>query len=373
MYRRAQQQQRKAGAGAVLPRQQHDDSSDATTYSSGSNFRRKVFRSFLLQSFGSPKTAGAAATILALCLIIAGLTVGSKVARSGQQAGHRQKRPRLPLSSDVKVSVVIMNHSRPRMVRESLLMKTFTEHPAVSEVLLCHSNPETKFNFDHPKVKNVDAIDANRKMGLSLRFHYCANDATNEWVIHVDDDMELSEQAVDDLLAEFHSNPHRIVGRYGRGYNYWKSPQRNGYDTATLDGPVEVVLTKILILEKQICKAFFKYSHLVEEMQQAEGQPLWNGEDIFVNLVANHVYKVPLNGPYNNYAISDLDVWEGSDEYKDDDTGEHDVSGNMDRHRPWNVGLKNWLNAYKRAQIHAAFRGKLWYTAKQRLAAIDDV
>ncbi|GKY90480.1 hypothetical protein MPSEU_000021800 [Mayamaea pseudoterrestris] len=276
-------------------------------------------------------------------------------------------KPKSKYPADTRISVVVMNHSRPRMIRESLLMKTLTEHDAVTEILLCHSNPLTKFTFDHVKVKNIDAVQANEEHGLSLRFWYCRQ-AQHQFVLHIDDDMELSPHALDDLLSEFTLNTHRIVGKYGRSYSYWRNLPRSGYDAATLGGPVEVVLTKILLLERSMCDAFFRHAHLVEQDVMKESRPLWNGEDIFVNLVANHEYNVPINGPYNNFAIKDLDVWEASDSFKDDDTGEHDVSGNMDRHRPWNVGWAPWLKAYRRSQAHAAFRGRLWYIAKQRLA-----
>jgi hypothetical protein len=278
-------------------------------------------------------------------------------------------KPKTPYPSDMRISVVLMNHNRPRMIHESQLLPTLLAHKAVQEVLLCHSSPRTAFVYNHSKVTNINAVAANAEHGLSLRFHYCRQ-AQHSVVLHVDDDMELSTQALDDLLSEFASHPHRIVGKYGRSYSYWRNVQRAGYDTASLGGPVEVVLTKILMLERDVCEQFFRYSPLVQDMVQAESSPLWNGEDIFVNLVANHYYQVPANGPYNNFAIKDLDVWEASDEFKDDDTGEHDVSGNMDRHRPWNVGWSAWWKAYRKSQRHAAYRGRFWYTAKQRLAEL---
>ena len=55
----------------------------------------------------------------------------------------RKQFPTLP--SNVTISVVLMNHNRPRMVRESLLTTTLSMHSAVNEILLCHSNLGTKF------------------------------------------------------------------------------------------------------------------------------------------------------------------------------------------------------------------------------------
>jgi hypothetical protein len=272
------------------------------------------------------------------------------------------------LAVDQKVSVVVMNHNRPRMIRESQLLKTFTSHPAIDEILLCHSNPETKFDLQHEKVTNIDAIEDNNKMGLSLRFHYCST-ARNDWVIIVDDDMELSSAAVDMLLSEFAANTKRIVGHYGRNYNWYRAFYRNGYDTRTVEGPAEVVLTKIMVIESDMCAAFFRHDHLMQDLLP-ESTPLWNGEDIFMSLVANHEYGVPINGPFRNYAIPDLNVWEASDELKDDVSGAVDISGNLDSHGIWKDGLGTCWEAVKKSQRHACYRGRLWSTAKQRLAAL---
>jgi hypothetical protein len=255
------------------------------------------------------------------------------------------------------------------MIRESFLMRTLTEHPSVSEILLCHSKPSTAFEFDHGKVKNINAVKKNQEMGLALRFHYCAT-AANEWVMHVDDDMELDASAVTELVRLMMDNPHRIVGHYGRSYHFWKVPHRHGYDYATLlSGPVEVILTKVLILEKQICKEFLKHAKIMQDMVQ-NSKPMWNGEDIFVNVVANHYYSVPWSGPFNNFAVADLNVWEASNEYKDDDIGISDVSGNMDRHGISHVGFWNWWIAWVHALKHSYYRGKFWATAKRRLAML---
>jgi hypothetical protein len=280
-----------------------------------------------------------------------------------------RKPERIVRPVDQKVTVVVMNHNRPRMIRESQLLKTFTYHPNIDEIILCHSNPNTKFDFQHEKVTNIDAVEDNNKMGLSLRFHYCST-ARNDWVIIVDDDMELSAAAVDMLLSEFATNTKRIVGHYGRNFNWYKAPNRNGYDTHTVAGPAEVMLTKIMVMESGMCANFFRHDHLMQDLLP-ESSPLWNGEDIFMSLVANHEYGVPANGPFRNYAIAELDVWEASDKFTDDTSGAADVSGNMDRHSIRKDGLWNWWNASRKSHKHAAYRGKLWSTAKQRLAALE--
>jgi hypothetical protein len=272
---------------------------------------------------------------------------------------------------DVRVSVVLMNHGRPYMIQKSTLIPTFLEHENIDEILLCHSNPKTKFELVKPKVKNIDATEMNQKIGLALRFHFC-QDAQNPWVIIVDDDQEVSANAIDQLLSEFNDNPRRIVGRYGRGYSYWSAPARYGYNTQTLLGDVEVVLTKFMILERQLCQKFFTYAHVVNDILP-QSKPLWNAEDIFMSLTANHVYKVPFNGPYNNYAMP-LDVKEADDKLYNDGGGDNEnVSGNLDRINLTNTDASAYWSAYNKAQTHTRYRGRLWYLAKTRLAALNDV
>ena len=117
--------------------------------------------------------------------------------------------------SEHKVSVVLMNHSRPRMIKESTLVPTLLQHPSVEEVVLLHTNPKTAFKFVHPKVVNVDATKENDQMGLSVRFYFCQL-VKSDWVLHVDDDMEFTEKTLNEMLSEFSKNTHRIVGRFGR-------------------------------------------------------------------------------------------------------------------------------------------------------------
>ena len=283
---------------------------------------------------------------------------------------------------NIKISAVIMNHARPRLLQQSDLLPVLCRHPAIQQILILHSNPATAFTnaqltnvpaSGKDKIQHIDASEQNQQLGLAVRFYYCSSLCTNEWVLHIDDDMELEASAMNDLLQHMLNNPHRIVGHYGRRYSYWRAPHRQGYDTTMLTGQaVEVVLTKILLMEKNICSEFLKYAPLMEDLLP-ESQPRWNGEDIFVNLVANHYYKVPPNGPYNNYAVADLHVWDvdttNSNYDNNTDTG---VSGNMDRTHLWQVGPTRWWQSYRKASAHTQYRGRLWATAKQRLAAIED-
>lgn len=269
----------------------------------------------------------------------------------------------LPLPPD-KVSVILMNYSRPRMVQESTLMRTLLSHPSVDEIVLLHSNPATAFHFLHPKVVNVDSAGQNDEMGLSLRFYFCQL-ARNPWIIHVDDDMEFEPGTLSDLLTEFARNPRRIVGRYGRDTVDARGSWFNGYSSRSTHLSTEVVLTKLMVMERETCGAFFEYAHLVWEdavLNDGEG-PLWNGEDIFMSLVANHVYGH--GGQKANLAMDWLDVWNAPEDLKDYANGRLDISGNMKGYRFWDW---HWWQSLLRRNRHYAYRGKLWNIGRKRLA-----
>jgi Glycosyl transferase family 64 domain len=285
---------------------------------------------------------------------------------------HPPPRPFAYPPPNCTVTVVLMNYARPRMlqVSTSSLLPVLLQHPAVTEILLCHANAKTAFAYHHPKVINIDAVETNQQLGMALRFYYCNNTATNEWVIHVDDDMELDESAINELIYHMRINPHRIVGHYARQYNFWKVPHRHGYDFGTVtEGPAEVILTKLLVTERRICHEFLRHAHLMNDMALT-ATPVWNGEDIFLSLVANHYYGVPWTGPFVHYAIAELNVWEADNSYKDDDSGERDVSANLDRHNILTAGWTDYWTAWYRQIRHMSYRGRFWATAKARLATL---
>ena len=158
------------------------------------------------------------------------------------------------------------------------------------------------------------------------------------------------------------------------------------------------------MLHRDLCHAFFDYQHLVwDDIVRPKSKPLWNGEDIFMSLVANHLYQteqlqrqggdiseqyfqrdadVPMDqriGRYNHYATAELDVWEAPPVAESDTAtrppsggnSKTGISGNMNRHILfWNVGWTEYWQAKAHAREHIQYRGLLWSTARQRLAKL---
>lgn len=277
------------------------------------------------------------------------------------------------------ITVVLMNHARPRNLQKSSLLPTLLENEHITEVLLLHSNPPNAFVYDHPKVRNINATRENAEMGLSLRFWFCGQSSSNDWNLIVDDDMLIPPSTLNALIEEYAKNPHRIVGVYGRMWSrlYKTGLFTHGYNTHNVKGPAEVVLTKVMLMERHICSHFHFFSSLVDDIT-ADSHPHWNGEDIFMSLVANHIYA---NGPYhpttkylastrqNNYAMAWLPVGDVGDTYADpnvsDADGALDVSGNVHSFQPWSA---QWRHRLHKGFMHLWYRGHLWTKAKERLA-----
>jgi len=271
------------------------------------------------------------------------------------------------LSPDQKVSVILMNYSRPRMIQESSLMDTLIQHPNVGEIMILHANPNTRFDYMHEKVFNIDATEENDSLGLSLRFYF-SQMVTYDWVLHVDDDMEFEPEVLTKMLLEFQSNTKRIVGRFGRNIHrnrdsYWNWCARwyNGYSSVDTHLKSDVILTKFMVMERELSKEFFEYAHLIWDdiiLKQGEG-PLWNGEDIFMSLIANHVY-----GSKNNYAMDWLEVRDAPESLKDYKFGKFDVSGG---HMGLSFWSWEWWQSLLRRNRHYSYRGMLWQVAESRL------
>lgn len=176
-------------------------------------------------------------------------------------------------------------------------------------------------------------------MGLSAKFYFCQL-VQSDWVLFIQDNLEFQDKTLNELLVEYAKNPRRIVGKYGKDAQSGSSLYQtfyHGYSSQDAERDVEVILSQFMVMERGMCSRFFEYSHLIWEdvvLSNGEG-PLWNGEDIFMSLVANHVYD--RDGGKNNYAMPWLDVREVSEEVEDYryETSKFDLLGGQDRRCPF--------------------------------------
>jgi hypothetical protein len=341
-------------------RKQHDDNGNAERYCGCHNHRRilrLIFIPWAVLGLGPfIWTLGSERSILRRM----GLRRRQQQRDNGPLRHHDDgQQPRRTASNNGKnsdsplrnnITAIIMNYDRPLVLQRSSLLPTLLRHEFVTEILLLHANPATSFVYNHAKVQNIDASQMNDEIGLALRFHYCQTTATNDYVLHVDDDMEIlvDDEQTDDhhpitiMQRHLQDDPDRVVGRYARSYNYWRAPHRHGYaNDKDVYGDTPVVLTKLLMLHRKTCDAFFRYASLMDDLALSS-TPRWNGEDIFVNLVATHVHPLRRPNLAVNIAVREAAIIGAS--------------------HPGVSGTSLWAT-----NAHAYYRGQFWATAAQRL------
>jgi hypothetical protein len=186
------------------------------------------------------------------------------------------------------ISIILLNWKRPLNIKNKIL--PILEHNnMVDEIIISHGNKGTIFKYISQKKKIIhrDDSELNNKYGLSLRF-LCALTCKNKYVLFMDDDEIIYNEEIYKYYKLLVESNYGIVGKYGRKL-YKNHDNKFQYNFHNTIGICDVILTKFMILKKQIIYDFFNYSYLVHDIQQY-AKPLWNGEDIFISLIARKRY-----------------------------------------------------------------------------------
>jgi hypothetical protein len=112
------------------------------------------------------------------------------------------------------------------------------------------------------QVRVVDAIKDNDKLGLSVRFKYC-REARSRWVLVQDDDVWTSEESIRYMMLAKATYPGSLVGCCGRD---WRGGGISYIAHTSDPGPARIILTIMMLADRSVCDAFFKYAPLMEDI-----------------------------------------------------------------------------------------------------------
>lgn len=192
------------------------------------------------------------------------------------------------LTTGNRVTVAIMNFMRPDILR--FIVSQLVIYPNVSEVLVINNNKATKLSLYHPKVKSIDAWESHEKNGVANRFIYAAKYSTNYQILFIDDDILPSHQYIDKLLKAAKKDPNNIYGFFKRVCN-----SQDGYisDKKVTDERYDTIITGTMLTSKQIVYSFLDNKHYAEWLStnKEKANVIWNGEDLFINMVLKQIYK----------------------------------------------------------------------------------
>ena len=178
-------------------------------------------------------------------------------------------------------SLILLNYKRPQNVQK--IVDAMKDFACINEIIISNGDVANSINYIDEKVKIYDDYnDLNGVYSLELRF-ICGLRATNENIIIMDDDVYIVEDEFNKLVAEYHRNPNRIVGYFGRNID-------KGYNGENAVGDVDIVLTRLLVCQKKLCSLFFICKPMIEHIYK-KGEPYGNGEDIFFSFIGSIYYK----------------------------------------------------------------------------------
>lgn len=209
----------------------------------------------------------------------------------------------------MSISVVILNWQRPRLLKH-IILPYISRHPLVSEIIISHGREASIFKYKSKKCDIIHRNDSkiNEKHGLTRRY-IAARAVKNETILIMDDDLIPFSTSITKLYQALEKEPKIIHGLFGRKMN-----QNHEYIFKKLkSGLAPILLTRCLILKKECLEHFFSYKNKVDLNVIKQGDPFWNGEDIFLSLCAikankqlNRAHKgFHLNLPFvNGVAIS---------------------------------------------------------------------
>jgi len=204
-------------------------------------------------------------------------------------------------------SLIILNWKRPKNVL--LIVNELKKCDYINEIIISNGKESTKLSFPDEKIKCQDDFGSiNDNYGLDRRFLNGLK-ATNQKLIIIDDDLFITCSSLYKIIDEYNKDTSRIVGIFGRNFS-----KDFSYDMKNRYGRVDIVLTRLLVMDKKLCSLFFYCRPMIQDIYSL-GVPYGNGEDIFLSFISLLYYRrknyCMQNIPYKNlsseHAISSLD------------------------------------------------------------------
>jgi len=209
-----------------------------------------------------------------------------------------------------ELTVVMLNWMRPENVRR--FVHFYAMHDAVAQVLVGDNNPHAGPRPHSLNLANHLPPDAAEKIvvasfsqdvGLPSRFALAAM-ARTDHVLICDDDIDLPDDTVRRLLAEFQRNNAGAVGLHGR-----KPAEDGRYTIDNHYGPVPILLTRAVVTTPRVAGEALWQS--VRMARALGGVPFGNGEDIVMSYVAMRQAGRPniaVRLPYKNVGFNDANA-----------------------------------------------------------------
>ena len=205
-----------------------------------------------------------------------------------------------------KISFVILNYKRPKNLIDYII-PSLLKNKLTYKIIISHALEETYFdNYSNDeRVLHLKHFKQNKKVGLYCRF--LAFKKTNtRCVVFQDDDFLIDNDSILFCHEKWLNEKHSIHGFCGRNIT---EDSYVGQDVASENVPV--ILTQFAMTSRFIIRKAIEMSYLVAPYVK-ECKPIWNGEDIFLNIVSILQTK-KFNKRYNlkfKYISGEYSIWQ---------------------------------------------------------------
>lgn len=194
----------------------------------------------------------------------------------------------------MKYSLILLHWKRP-IQQIIALANYYSQFKKIDEIIISQGHKEhivVREEINHllkrpEKIQLYDDSNLNEAYGLFLRFIRGAS-AKHENIIYVDDDLLVKKSAVDNGMKAYELLYPRIVGGEGRtceSYNTFDPEDGLRVYSIVRYGKCDIVLTKYLIMPKQVIDSFFILLPFFYDLLK-KGKPWGNAEDILISLIA---------------------------------------------------------------------------------------
>lgn len=204
-----------------------------------------------------------------------------------------------------KISIVILNYKRPKNLIDYII-PSLLKNNFIDKIIISHALEETYFNnsLNNEKLLCLKHFKENKKNGLYCRF-LASEKAKTECVVFQDDDFLINNESIIFCYEQWLKNKHSVHGFRGRQIT------ENLYiakDTSFKNVPV--ILTQFAMISKSIIRKTIRMSPVIKSYM-TKGNPIWNGEDIFLSLISilqtkefNKIHDLKFKKMSSEYAIS---------------------------------------------------------------------
>lgn len=153
------------------------------------------------------------------------------------------------------------------------IINQYSSYKVINEIIIFNNN--NRHRLPQMDCDKIVVIESSKDLGLFSRFA-AAGLASNECIMHCDDDLIIPEDTVNDLYKQWKSNPSICHGTQGRIV-------MNEYNLTNVFGRVHIILTRCMLTSRTNCLRSLQFSNKFADLTC---EPKGNGEDIILSFIS---------------------------------------------------------------------------------------